>query len=181
MLKKSPDSFDAVARAIANGNPPDWLVPALEHFKAFVRGKPLSNKEWQRAWKHSEQMRWAADVLIKDLQRIFKDVSSPDVATAIKVLTKTKNFYQERPRTGGGHRPNERRLVCAAVVVEAWKLVHDGNVEPRSKEVLEACADYWAACGHEERDAENWWRDTNHAVAEPDQFVQQILAAYAHN
>jgi hypothetical protein len=180
MLKKSPDSFDAVARTIAQGNPPDWLVPALEHFRGFVGGKPLSNKEWQWAWKHSEEMRRAADILIKDLQRIFKGVSSPDVATAIKVLTKTKSFYQERPRTRGGHNPHAPRLVCAAVIVEAFRLVR-GNVEPRNKEVLETCADYWAACGHEERDAENWWRDTNHAVANPDQFVQQILAAYAHN
>jgi hypothetical protein len=167
MLKKSPDSFDAIARIIAHGPPPDWLMPALEHFRALVADKPLSNKEWQRAWKHSERMRWAADVLIKDLQRMFKDVSSPDVATAIKVLTKTKAFYQERPRTGGGHNPHGPRLVCAAVVVEAWKLVR-GNVEPRNKEVLSACADYWAACGQGERDAENWWRDTNHAVAEPE-------------
>jgi hypothetical protein len=170
MLKKSPDSFDALARTIANGPPPDWLVPALEYFRGFVAGKRLSDKEYQWVWKHSEEMRWAADVLIKDLQRMF-GASSPDVATAIKVLTKTKNFYRERPRTGGGHRPHERRLVCAAVVVEAWKLIR-GNVEPRNKAVLEACAAYWQACGQSERDAENWWRDTNRAVAEPGRVLR---------
>jgi hypothetical protein len=184
MLKQSPNSFDAVARTIAQGDPPDWLVPALEHFRGFVATKPLSKKEYQWAWKHSEEMRRAADVLIKDLQRIFKGVSSPDVATAIKVLTKTKNFYRERPRTGGGHRPHAQRLVCAAVVVEAWKLVR-GNAKPQSIEVLSSCADYWQACGGAERDAKNWRRDTDHVVNEPNQFVQQVLAAYlaayAHN
>jgi hypothetical protein len=111
-------------------------------------------------------------------------VSSSDVATAIKVLTKTKNFYRERPRTGGGHILYGQRLTCAAVVVEAWKLIH-GNAKPQSIEVLSACADYWQACGGAERDAKNWRRDTEHAVAEPDRFVQQglagYLAAYAHN
>ena len=127
---------------------------------------------------------WAADALIKDLRRIFKGVSSSDVATAIKVLTKTKNFFRERPRTGGGHILYGQRLTCAAVVVEAWKLIH-GNAKPQSIEVLSACADYWQACGGAERDAKNWRRDTEHAVAEPDRFVQQglagYLAAYAHN
>ena len=101
MLKKSPDSFDAIARVIANDNPPDWLVPALEHFRAFVASKRSSKKEYQWAWKHSEEMRRAADVLIKDLQRIFAGASSPD--DWIDVLTKIKNFYRQRPRTGGGH------------------------------------------------------------------------------
>ena len=178
MLKKSPDSFDAIARVIANDNPPDWLVPALEHFRAFVASKRSSKKEYQWAWKHSEEMRRAADVLIKDLQRIFAGVSSPD--DWIDVLTKIKNFYRQRPRTGGGQRPYAQRRVCPAVVVEAWKLIRV-DVEPRSKEVLQACADYWQACDQPERDAENWWRDTEHVVANPYQFVHDILALYARN
>ena len=186
MLTQSPDSFIAVARLIAKGNsesasdPPAWLVPALEHFRDFVGSKRSSYEDYQRAWKHTEEMRWAADVLIKDLQRIFAGVSSPDVTNWIEVLTKIKNLYRERSHTGGGQRPYAQRMMCAAVVVEAWKLIH-GNVEPRSKDVLVACAEYWQACDQEERDAENWWRDTEAVVANPYEVVHDILTLYARS
>jgi hypothetical protein len=185
MKADAKPTFEDVARAIAQDDPPEWLVPALDFFSGYIGSERMTKKDHDWVWKHSEQMRWAADALIKDLQRIFKGLSSSDVTTAIKVLTKVRNFYRERPRTGGGHILYGQRLTCAAVVVEAWKLLHDGSVEPQSIEVLSACADYWQACDGAERDAKNWRRDTEHALAEPDQFVQQGLAsylvAYAHN
>jgi hypothetical protein len=177
---RGEDSFIAVARTIAKGKPPKWLALGLEQFSDFVGSKRGSSKEYKSHKFTLERMHYSADYLLKHLPiyspGIGRDI---DADNAIAVLTKIKNSLDRlvKPGRGGGQRPHVQRQVCAAVVVELWKSVHD-NVEPRSIELLRACNDYWQACGNEDRgqDVENWRRDVAQAIAKPHEWITQILA-----
>jgi len=187
MLTK-PD-FTAAAKAIANP-PPNWLAPALAYFQDIV-GSEVTSDEADFYLHLFAQMHDAAGKLITFLPMYLAMPTSArsdkrvrviqeQVRTALAVLPAIKanlaDGMNEPPRKSG-RRPNVPRHLCAAVVVEAWTLLH-GNVKPRSDEVLEACATYWDACGQPERDAGNWWRETERAVAQPDKFIQSILNNY---
>jgi hypothetical protein len=178
-------SFGDVARKIADGKAPDWLMVGLEHFSNFVGAKRDTAKEDKRLLDLLHRMHDAADLLIKNLpffSCLPAGLKMPnDVVIALDVLPRIKAdlaLAQKRSR-GGGPRPNVPRQLCAAVVVEAWKLVH-GKVEPRRTKLAEACNAYWQACGHEYRGGdyvEAWRRDIEHAVSRPQGWIQKVLAA----
>ena len=113
-------AFKGVARLVAKGEPPDWLLRGLEHFSAGIGA---------------------------DREDQYRDV---------------------------------RREICAAVIIEAWKLLH-GEAEPRSESFEQACADYWQACGGEEigetNDPSNWRWSIERALkkAEGYQWVNKVL------
>ena len=181
MLKKSPNSFDAVARTIAS-DPPKWLPDYLEQSSAYVGIERLTDKEYRWAKQAIERTHRSIDHLIRWLPALamapglgrFHDVAA-DVAIATVTLKRLKaELNQRKPRPRDGRRPNTQQQWCADAVVEAWKDIQ-GQVEPRSAEVLEACAAYWEACGRPERDANNWWRNTEQAVANPNKVVQIFL------
>jgi hypothetical protein len=172
--------FDSVARIIANP-PPKWLAEKLAQFSPFIVTETTSDEADVLDEKIVE-MHDAAVTLIKYLPGInvggslLGMLASRDVTTALEVLPRIKKGLARltrSPRTGRRH--DVPREFCAAVIVEAWKLLHDGSVEPQSSEVLEACAAYWEACGHKERDAKNWWRDTDRAVSKPNEVVRRLL------
>jgi hypothetical protein len=178
MLAK-PD-FTAVAKAIANP-PPDWLPNYLEQSHAFIRNKPLSKGEYRHLKQLVGQMHHSMDLLIRWLPVLkgipglgdWPDVAA-DVETATTALTRLKAELNRRPLRTGRRPSNVMQQWCADVVIEAWKDIY-GDVKPRSSEVLEACAAYWEACGHPTRDADNWGRDTKHAIANPNKVVQTFL------
>jgi hypothetical protein len=77
--------------------------------------------------------------------------------------------------------PYVRRMICAAVVIEARKLLHR---EPCSTEVMQVCADYWVACGGkeigEDNDPNNWRRNIDRAKeGKAGNWIRQVLAGYA--
>jgi hypothetical protein len=180
-IKQKPDDpFPTVARAIAKGKPPKWLPLGLEQFSEFVGTNRVSSKDYKSIKWTFERMHYSADYLIKHLPVHLPGIGRDlDAASAVAVLTKIRASLGRvvKPGRGGGPRPHAQRQVCAAVVVELWKSVH-GNVEPRSIELLNACNDYWRACGHEDRgqDVENWRRDVEHAIAKPQEWIRQVLA-----
>jgi hypothetical protein len=104
-------------------------------------------------------------------------IKPPDeVRVALEVLTKIKAYLaraMSRPPRKGGPRPNVERRVCAAIVVEAWALIH-GKAQPRSDQLYRACNEYWQACGHEYR-SEGWRRDVENAVNDPQKWVRDVL------
>ena len=172
--------FDSVAHIIANP-PPKWLAEKLAQFSPFIATE-ITSDEADELDKKIVEMHDAAVTLIKYLPGInvggslLGMLASRDVTTALEVLPRIRKGLARltKPR-GTGRRHDVPREFCAAVIVEAWKLLHDGSVEPQSSKVLEACAVYWEACGHEERDAKNWWRDTERAVNDPNEVVRRLL------
>jgi hypothetical protein len=173
--------FAEVARIIAKGDPPEWLSIGLAHFSEFVGSDRTTSDEAQHYESIITRMHDAADVLIKFLplySHLPAGLRRPDdVALVLDVLPRIKaNLARTLQRRGGGPRPNIQRWVCAAVVVEAWRLVH-GKPEPQSQYLLEACEEYWRACGGEYRgeDIENWRRDAERAVADNHRWIRKVL------
>ncbi len=98
----------------------------------------------------------AADVLIKWLpafEHTILGLEFNDAAIALDVLPRIKmvlaKLMKSSSRRGGGARPNVLRKNCARVVIEASRLIHGEEAKPRSLEPLEACNEYWQACGRE--------------------------------
>jgi hypothetical protein len=168
-----------VARIIAKGPPPEWLVPALEQFGVAVEGDDRDIKavmaqveaatntlmRWLPMWEHMP-WGWKNPVCVQILRATL-----PEFKQHLDLLTKKRSG---RPREMG-------REVCAAVVVEAWRRIH-GKVEPRSKKLYEACKAYWGACGGkpigETDDIDNWERTVKRLLAEDYSWIGNVLGCY---
>lgn len=185
LLSRNPNPLlPGIASIIAKGEPPAWLIHALEHFSDHLgtvgTGTPEEHKRLENVL---ERMNDAVGVLLKWLP-IFEhlpfDIQCPDdVAVALDALPGVKKdldrlINKVRSRTIVGHE------ICAAVIVEAWKLLH-GKAEPRSLQLQQACKEYWLACGGEPRgetdDLENWCRPIERALATDHSWVRSVLVA----
>jgi hypothetical protein len=187
MRAEATVTFADVATKIANGNPPPWLLIGLNHFSKFIRLEPkLTSKEDMEIDEH---MLAAAQYLTKWLP-VYAYLEEfgfeyPDcVDTASNALHELIEILEKEiseARTGPGLKPNIQQRICASVVVEAWRLIHDGKVKHRSRVLLEACIDYWLACGRELTDEinepENWRRIVGYVINEGE-GVREILERY---
>jgi hypothetical protein len=183
-LVETPDhKFDGVARIIAKGDPPDWLVLCLEHFSGGI-GVDLSKEDGRSFDTRIKRMQDAVHVLMNGLpmwaHRPYGLQCPKHVAVVLDALPRIKKDLDRLAKKQIGRRPDTQREVCAAVVIEAWKLLH-GRAKPRSDEFLGACRDYWRACGGKLRgeidDLENWRRDVERALATDHSWVNQFLVA----
>ena len=181
-------TFADVARTIAKGEPPKWLLIGLNHFSKFIRPEPkLTSKEQDR--EIDERMLEAAQYLTKWLPvyayleefgfecPACVDTASNALHELIEILEKD---ISEAP-TGPGTKPNIQQRICASVVVEAWRLIHDGDeIQPRSGALGQTCIDYWLACGRELTDEinepENWRHSIKYAL-DKGEGVREILEA----
>ena len=189
LLSQSPNSkFTDVARIIAKGDPPDWLVLGLEHFSGGI-GVDIS-KEDRRILKHQiERMQDAVHVLMTWLPmwaNLGYGARCPEhVALMLYALPRFRKDLDRLAKKQIGRRPDTQREVCAAVVIEAWKLLH-GRPKPRSDEFLGACRDYWRACGgkqgrsggpNDPDNPDNWRRTVRRALATDHSWVGKVLVA----
>jgi hypothetical protein len=156
-------AFVDVGRRIAKADPPLWLLVGLTHFSADI-GKDTS-KYRQQFNDIVGQLSNATDVMLRWLpmfQHLGWGAECPDEIKVVLAMLPRIKADLDRLKPNTGRPKNARRDVCAAVVVEAWQLLH-GKVRRRSEEQLyEACNDYWRACGGEEigetSDRSNWRR-----------------------
>jgi hypothetical protein len=174
--------FDGVARIIAKGNPPKWLVPALTQFSWGI-GKDTSDIEIGTI---IERMQNAAHVLITWLP-IFKGLAlsgfpyPEEVAVALRVLPRIKKHLDRVATLKGrkGRPLDAQRVVCAAVVARAWKIIH--GKASKSRYVQEACDEYWRACGGKPIadfvNYENWRRPIDRALTADHALVEKLLLA----
>jgi hypothetical protein len=185
MKADAKPTFEDVAKLIAKGNPPEWLAPALDHFSGFIGSDPVSSKDKKHIEEIIARMGDAADYLTKFLPLFTRQhlgLRCPDdVAVALAVLPKIKKRLAHAilPKRAGGQNPNEERKLCAAVVVEAWRVIH-GKPQPESLNLWTACNEYWQACGRPYRgsDVDTWRSDCRAAVAENNEWIRQILSAF---
>jgi hypothetical protein len=180
-------AFEDVASKIANGKTPKWLLIGLNHFSKFIRLEPeLTTKEYREI---DERMLEAAQYLTKwlptyyDLEKEF-GFECPDcvdtVSNALHELIEILEKDIIEARTGVGRKANIQQRICASVIVEAWRLIHD-EVKPRSKLFLDTCIAYWLACGRELtdeiNDPDNWRRSVDYVLDEGE-GVREVLERY---
>ena len=180
-LQRHPDpKFAGVARSIAQGDLPEWLLVGLTQFSPGI-GDDTSDVDIKPV---VEQMQAATDTLIKYLP-IFGDLGfgqpCPDeVAIALHVLPRIKEDLDRLAKRRMGRPPDAQRDMCAAVVAMAWKLLH-GKIEPQSLRLEEACGEYWRACGGKQIGewdlAENWRRHIERAADADYSWVEDFLVA----
>src|SRR5262245_14199328 len=154
--------FADVARNVAKGDPPEWLLQGLAQFSDIGAGPA---DEYQYA---IERMAKATDELLKFLPA-FRNLpyglkGDAVVASLLQELLWLKGSLARISKRPSHRPPNMRREICAAVIIEATKLLH-GKVELRSSKLAQACADYWQACTGKEIDPDNWRRQIERAVA----------------
>jgi hypothetical protein len=135
MLGKSNEgpSFADVARTIVNGEPPKWLAVGLEYFSEGIRTaaewKPGEREQYENRLR---EMANATDTLLKYLPAFFElpfGIQPPkDVTTTLAALPGVRRELRGLLWRGqGGRKPLIAREICAAVVVEAWRLIHDDD------------------------------------------------------
>src|SRR5262249_47193594 len=173
--------FIEMARRISKADPPLWLLVALTHFSADIGNDTSEHRQFRE--EIAGKMSDAATVLLRWLP-IYAvgayGVQCPDdVKVVLALLPRIKAQLDQfsKPHIGRPKRP-VRRDICAAVVVEASRLLQ-GKAHRRSEELYEVCNDYWHACGGEEigktGDRSNWRRSvgaTKHAT-----WVRSVLLA----
>ena len=165
--------LEKVAERLAKGKPPEWLADYLERFARLI-GYPVvppEDPDLPRALA-------AIDLLDNEI-KIYATIEEefglevPDcVDAASTALTSLREFFEEqlqlRPTRKGGPRPDSRRQLCALVCASAWRRLN-GEMQPRSRWLQEACEDYWQACGHPETsingNIKNWERFLFEAAA----------------
>jgi hypothetical protein len=183
-LARNPNPlFAGVASIIAKGEPPGWLVIALEHFSLDI-GDDISRDDRKRFENAVEQMHNAADVLLKWLpmyQHMGLGIQCPpEVDVVLDALPAIKTDLERLNSRRTGRPPDVRREICAAVVVEAWKMIHR-KAEPYSNMLWNACAGYWRACGGgeigETDDISNWRRPVEIASVTNHEWVRSVFWA----
>jgi hypothetical protein len=144
--------FEAVARLIVEPTP-EWLVEGLEHFAEGIADiARTTTDERQHYQVLLSRMDDAAELLLRYLPLFdhppfgARDRSG-DVTKCLEALPRVAQLLRRAQREPQpGRKPMVERELGAAVVVEAWRLVH-GHVPQRSDQLMQACNEYWRACG----------------------------------
>jgi hypothetical protein len=176
--QKPNHKFAGVARSIAKGDPPEWLLVGLTQFSGGI-GKDASDVDF---YTIIEKMQYAAHVLMTWLpayNHLPSGMGCPkEVAVVLQALPRIKKDLDRLSKKGIGRRPDAQRLVCAAVVTRAWKIIH-GKPEPRSDKLLRACNDYWRACGGDQiggwDDPDNWRRPVERVLEADYSWIERFL------
>ena len=186
-LRPNP-KFNGVARSIAKGNPPKWLVVGLTHFSGGIGGDDISKKDRRSIDNIIGQMKGAVHTLMTWLPawgNLAYGFECPEyVALMLYALPRMKKDLDIHAKKRIGRRPNTQQEICAAVVIEAWKLLH-GKAEPQGLKLQQACSDYWRACGGKQiggwDEPKNWRRPIERALAVDHSWISQILLAVVQN
>jgi len=174
---KYDGAFLDVARMIANGPPPYWLLCLLTHFGKSI-GTDISSKEMAEFKDEIDRMRNAAATLQRLLPAFWfmgQGVQpSKDFVMVLKGLPGVRKELERLSERQSYRTADANRAVCAAVVVEAWSHIRGEKVRS-GKLIYEACEAYWVACGGEpmglKGSVEGIWR---RRVADADEWMYLI-------
>jgi hypothetical protein len=176
-------TLETVAEKLANGQRPDWLMLALGWFAELIGGKrqdsELETIERRVVQSAEFLQRWLP--LYARLGDYGFEV--PDcIDTVGNGLEELLPFLLEQI-----HSPSRdvRRLLCAAVCVEGYRLLNNGHLEPHSHDLRQACEDLWQvsgnlttakAAGADARD--NWRRSLEQVSSDSHEWVRSRLELY---
>jgi hypothetical protein len=173
-----------VGKRLADGDPPQWLVQALEEFKHLIR-QPRSDPETEvierKLFLYAEYIqRWLPlYARLEDYGFEGPWNCIDDLSTNLEELRQF--LAKEITHSTSG---DPRRKLCAAVCVESYRFLHDGHVEPHSGNLRQACEDLWQASGNPTTakavgaDVRDNWRRCLEDVATGDDWVRSRLELY---
>ena len=158
--------FDGVARSIADPAP-EWLPIALAHFSQWIGGDTSD----ARVFDILDQLQRATKVLEQCLPAFTHMAFNVKCPEAVKmVLSGLPGLKAELERINHqriGRKPDAQRQICAAVIIEAWQIIH-GKAQGRCDKFYMACSEYWRVCGGSKigstDDIENWRWTVNQAL-----------------
>ena len=176
-------TIENVASLIAKPSPPPkWLVTSLEHFTDFISLEPPR----LAAAGPAVEMIKAVETLQRWLP-LFNNlplgIQPPaDVTKTLEALPGVLHALRPGPEAWmprRGQPRNVRKTICAAVVVEARRLVH-ADVALRSDSLALACNAYWLACGCEAtlNDPVEHWRSYIERAEDNNWLICPIMAGY---
>ena len=158
--------FADIARDIAGGEPPAWLVQALEELARQVAIAGLSEEgDPKRAELRSRfvRVKTAAKKMDHTLDAIhdgflwmtFDDLDNRrTIRGALRTATELcDRVLKKIPARGGRTRARRQagptaRVICAFIVIEAWAIVHGKPLRGgHNGRIGEICMKYWRACG----------------------------------
>jgi hypothetical protein len=178
-IEEVEGKFEDVARSITDPAP-EWLPKALAHFGQGI-GVDTSKVvgDFDRIIQNMQDATKVLETWLPLFGAKRWGLQCPeDVLVVIGALPGLKAELDRLKRKGVGRRPDVQREVCAAVIIEAWRIIH-GKVQARSDGVYEACREYWAACGGPEvgatDDIGNWRRTVELAVATNHEWIAKVL------
>jgi hypothetical protein len=158
--------FDGVARCIADPAP-EWLPIVLAHFSQWIGGDTSD----ARVFDILDQLQRATKVLEQSLPAFTHMAFKAKCPQAVKlVLSGLPGLKAELERINHqriGRKPDAQRQICAAVIIEAWQLIH-GKAHGRDEKFYMACSEYWRVCGSNKigftDDTENWRSTVSQAL-----------------
>ena len=107
--KKLDGRFDEVARLIAKGDPPPWLIVGLQHFSDGI-GVEFTGDDRRSFEKTVEQMQSSIDYLMKKLPMYvlaaYGEECPEPVTLALYVLPQLRAELDLLPEDGTGRRPD---------------------------------------------------------------------------
>ena len=149
--------FDGVARIIARGEPPEWLVPELAQYSWVVSSTfQITPEMYRQCKKRIKRMQEAVDTVLEGLPIFGHLYSEWDLNEYEPELSQLKDYFDRLSRMGKGRRAHLGREFCASLIISWWSRIH-GKAARRSDKAYLACEEYWRACGNEPSgDIENW-------------------------
>jgi hypothetical protein len=173
----SSERFAKVAEIIAKGDPPEWLVPALETLGQFNPNIPITPELYRQYKRRLRKMQDAVDTLIELFPRFNREFDGLTSAQAPvfqgfeESLAQLRDWLAAIGDNDKGRRPHPGRELCADLVVHFWKRVH-GKAEPRSDKLYLACEEFWVAVGGEPSgDIDSWRRMVEKAADRDELFL----------
>jgi hypothetical protein len=133
----APADVDAVFVDVASkitANPPEWLPLVLQRFAPNTEADDFD-------WLTKKTID-AIDHLLRFLPALENlggfEGERKDVRVVLGLLASIREDFERGLRKGTGRPQDANKLICAGVMLEAWRLCR-GSVEPHSLEFREAC------------------------------------------
>jgi hypothetical protein len=155
----------SVARAIAGGDPPRWLIDELlERF-----GDPMTKLSMPEPSPATQ--RKALEEILKHIQRIKAKtkIDSIDLLTSLELSELAERMESETQAALAGHKPKRQgryaptgmtaATECAVIVCELWEKCR-GKWPTNNAESRRACAELYAEIGGgpTKEDKDGFWR-----------------------
>jgi hypothetical protein len=97
---------------------------------------------------------------------------------AVRDITALCEQALSRISPKGGTKKEPARVICAAIVVEAWTLARRKAPSASNKTLQQLCDDYWQACGQNSLgDPRNWLRSIFEALSDQSAMRRYIRDA----